>query len=186
MTHDERNSGRSPRNIAAVLLILAFVMLAIAFRDHINGGFHDRDWPTSARCATALHQIGIGIILYQSDHGQQYPDDFEQLYTYLNGKLHSSVFVCPNSTDTPATGATVAETARNLVAGEHCSYIYLGKGMSDKTPGEAVVAYDPPTDHDGRMVALFADGHAEFLTEAATKAVMGKLAAPTSRPVTWP
>jgi hypothetical protein len=68
MTHDERNSGRSPRNIAAVLLILAFVMLAIAFRDR----------------------------------------------------------------------------------------------------------------------TLFADDHAEFLTEAATKAVMGKLAAPTSRPVTWP
>jgi prepilin-type processing-associated H-X9-DG protein len=180
----KRNRRVSPA-LATALLVPAVIALAFAIYLHFERP-NDSHRPSYFQCASNLHQIGLGIILYQNDHGGKYPDNFGELYAYGGGKPAAKVFICPGSTDTPATGATVAETARNLMVGGHCSYVYLGKGMTDKAPDSAVAAYDPPTDHDGRMVVLFADGHVDVLDEAATKALMAKLKSASTQPVTSP
>jgi prepilin-type processing-associated H-X9-DG protein len=50
------------------------------------------------------------------------------------------------------------------MAGGHTSYIYLGRGLTDKkiTP-EMILAYESPADFvGGGTIVLFGDGHVEY------------------------
>lgn len=82
------------------------------------------------KCKSNLVQIGMEIAQYAADHGGNYPDDFSALM--LGDDLPPSLFICPGSDDSPATGATRAEVAQDLKRPGHCSYVYLGKGLSGK------------------------------------------------------
>jgi prepilin-type processing-associated H-X9-DG protein len=79
--------------------------------------------------------------------------------------------VCPSSKDTASTGATTQAIVVDLKASGHLSYIYIGKGLSDKTvTSDTVVLYEPLADHgEMGMNVLFGDGHVGLLD--------GKLAA---------
>ncbi len=131
-----------------------------------------------AKCASNLHQIGLGILLYQQDNGGQYPDTLGRLIE--DEQIGAEVFVCPGSNDEKSPGATTRAVVADIdagPAGHHCSYLYVGRGLTDKTVKDAtVVCYEPLTNHDddGSNV-LFGDGHADW----ETKAELAKLLATT-------
>jgi prepilin-type processing-associated H-X9-DG protein len=78
--------------------------------------------------------------------------------------LHAVTFCCPHSLDDIAPGATRAQQADNLLKGGHCSYIYLGKGLNNKSDGNLLLVYEPVTNHLEGINALYADGHTEWIT----------------------
>ncbi len=118
-----------------------------------------------AKCSSNLHQIGLAILLYQQDHGGAYPDTLGRLAE--NEQIGAEVFVCPSGNDERSDGATPAAVAADIDAGpakHHCSYVYVGRGLTDKTETAAtVVAYDPLSDHDddGGNV-LYGDGRVDW------------------------
>jgi hypothetical protein len=108
-----------------------------------------------AKSAANLQKIGELIYEYCSLHNGDYPDSFPTLL--LEGNYVSSVFVNPASTDTPATGLTQQAIADQLVAGGHCSYVYLGRGLdcAGSSPEDAIAAYEIPLHPgDGANVLL--------------------------------
>ncbi len=120
-------------------------------------------------CASNLHQIGLAILLYQQDHGGRYPASLAE--TAADEAVGTQCFVCPASGDVPSPGPTTRAVTADLDAGPvggHCSYVYVGRGLTDRTvTPTTVVCYEPPTNHDGYGGnVLFGDGHADWQTNA--------------------
>lgn len=133
--------------------------------------------PPSGRspCASNLRQIGQAAQLYALDHGGYFPDDIEGLLTQ---DIIPSVFVCPNSGDTPAApGPTTQATATDVRASGHCSYVYLGKGWKAKEATfEMVLAYEPLENHERRgMNVVFGDGHVDWVEATEARGMLAEL-----------
>jgi prepilin-type processing-associated H-X9-DG protein len=63
----------------------------------------------------------------------------------------------------------------------HCSYIYLGKGLNDRTvAADTVVLYEPLTNHQGDgMHVLFGDFHVEWVPASIAQTILTQHAAST-------
>jgi prepilin-type processing-associated H-X9-DG protein len=118
-----------------------------------------RETANRVKCASNERQIGQAIVLYCNDHGGQYPPD---LVTLLKDEpLAPSAFVCPSSNDTPASSAS------DLMSGGHCSYVYVGLGLTQGAGPTTVVLYERHDAHGGDGVnMLFGDGHVEFMPKS--------------------
>jgi prepilin-type processing-associated H-X9-DG protein len=138
------------------------------------------------QCLMNLHQVGLAIGLYTQQHQGSFPDTFATLVQTTRG-MSPAVLICPDSTDTAATGATTQALQASLQQPSHSSYIYLGKGMTTKSALlHVVIAYEAHSNHGGGGInALFGDGHVESLDAVKTANLLAKVAA-TSRPVTIP
>jgi prepilin-type processing-associated H-X9-DG protein len=126
------------------------------------------------KCAANLKQIGNALMLYANGHRGKYPDDLAAL---LEEDITTAVFVCPSSNDEPATGATTQAVAANLTTPRHCSYIYLGKGLSQPIDANRIILLEPLENHQrAGMNALFGDGHVDWLKRPEAEALLAKLA----------
>jgi hypothetical protein len=110
--------------------------------------------------AKNLEQIGQALELYANDSKGKYPDNFGSLL--LNVDLRPNSFVSRGSHDTPATGPTRRDMAKELIAGGHCSYSYLAGKLSQYLPPSAVLAYEDPTIWPDGAYVLYADGSVAF------------------------
>ena len=134
-----------------------------------------------AKCASNLHQIGLAILLYQQDNGGAYPDTLGRLI--LNEQIGAEVFVCPSGNDERSPATMPADIAADIDAGpakHHCSYVYLGRGLTAKTVTDTtVIAFDAPDDHDRDGVnVLYGDGHADWEMPAAVAKLLPPSAVP--------
>jgi hypothetical protein len=140
------------------------------------------------KCQSNLMRIGQAILLYTNDNHGQYPDTFERLLANED-YITSADFVCPETNDTPAQGATTQAVADGLNGGGHLSYIFVGSGLSAATAtANTVVAYEPLSNHKAGkagMNVLFGDRHVEFIEAGRAKAIIAKTAAGVF-PVTIP
>jgi prepilin-type processing-associated H-X9-DG protein len=150
-----------------------------------------RDTPPRARCVSNEHLIGLGILLYQQDHGGHYPDSLAAVLSAE--EIGSQVFCCPSTTDTLAqttslgngTPPTTQQAAAAFAAGGHVSYAYFGHAdWTDPTvPADAIVIAEPPSNHGGTgSNILFGDGHAEWIPIPRAARLIATAAA-TTRPV---
>jgi prepilin-type processing-associated H-X9-DG protein len=163
---------------------MAILLLAISvlfFPPHL---IYTRDVNDRVKSATNLRYIGQTIRLYCIDYQGQYPDTFQQLLA--SEDVTSAIFVNPASNDTPAIGPTTQAAADQLLAGGHCSYLYLGRGLTDKTVApNTIVAYEIPGIPNVGTNVLYGDGHvewqnADYATKLIAKASSGQF------PVTMP
>jgi len=134
-----------------------------------------RETANRVKCASNMRQIGQALLLYANDNHGQYPPRLEDLL--LAGNVNSSVFVCPDSNDTPAPGATPQAQAAALSAGGHESYIYI-PNLSSSASADTIVLYEPLSDHSGQgMNVLFGDGHVEFDTRQTAAGMIAEIQA---------
>ncbi len=157
--------------------LLGLVLVVSVLMPSLN---QPHPYSNRAKCASNLHQIGLAILLYQQDNGGQYPDTLGRLTE--TEQIGPECFVCPSSDDERSTGATTRAVVADIdagPAGHHCSYLYLGRGLTDKTVKDTtVVCYEPLTNHDGDGGnVLFGDGHADWQTPASLAALLA-----TTRP----
>ena len=93
-------------------------------------------------------------------HGGKYPDDLATLLS--DEDLSPDVFVCPLTDDAPSNAPTTQQAVEDLKKSGHCSYIYLGKGLTQATGPRRVLALEPLSNHDDGIHALCADGSVEW------------------------
>ncbi|MCY2954737.1 MAG: hypothetical protein NTU53_22630 [Planctomycetota bacterium] len=133
------------------------------------------------KCASNLRQIGQGIMLYANDRGGKFPPRLEVLITDVD--LNPEVFVCPASNDKRATGPTTQAMLAELGKKGHCSYVYLGAGMTTSVPPDTVVAYEILDHHEkARINVLFGDGHVEWVVKAEAERIIKDLQAGRNPP----
>ena len=131
------------------------------------------------KCASNLRQIGEALTIYADTHGHQFPNDLSALLR--GGDLYSSTLVCPSSNDDPATGATTQAVVANLLTPHHCSYVYLGKGLSQPASSDRILAYEPPENHQWQGInVLFADMRVEWFDWTQAEVLLARLKTPVS------
>jgi prepilin-type processing-associated H-X9-DG protein len=120
-----------------------------------------RETAHRVKCGANLRQIGQAMMLYANENRGQFPPTVNELL--VTQDITPEVFVCPSSSDTPATGINAQQAIVNIAAGGHQSYIYLGKGGNSAVGRDVVLAYEPLSTHKVGFNALFGDGHVEFI-----------------------
>jgi prepilin-type processing-associated H-X9-DG protein len=143
-------------------------------------------------CAGHEHEIALAILRYQEAHNGRYPASLAELLT--QGNTEPGTLVCPASNDDlpvlpepPADGSgyDANAVAAALAVPGHLSYVYCGHAdwVPGLVPQDAVVLYEPLTNHggDGANV-LYADGHSDWI-EMPRAARLIAAAAATTRPV---
>jgi hypothetical protein len=125
-------------------------------------------------CASHLRQIGLACLMYANDHDGRFPDDFKTVL--LNEDITTEVFVCPATSDERAIDTTPEATANALEKAGHCSYLYFGKGLTDKANAATVLAIEPlQNHHDDGINVLYTDDHVEWLDRPAAGELLLKL-----------
>lgn len=184
-----RHLIRVPPWAAWPAILCVVVALLYAATPSTNGS---RERARQRACASNLRQIGWALRAYCRDHGGDYPDSLATLVR-TGPSLSPETLICPDDEDaTPATGATRAAVADALAAGGHCSYTYLGRGLTATTATAAtVVVYEPSTPidrHQNGCNLLWGDGCADWcgITDAAKVLPAGTVVpwvrAPPGRP----
>ena len=151
-----------PRDLSFLWVILAVVVLCVSMGSLMMPRLATpRDTPPRARCSNNLRQIGLAITMYCNDNQQQYPSDLGLLI--LTEELSSEVFVCPSGSEVKAQGELPAMAA-TLLSGGHCSFVYVGAGMTSSARQDDVVAFELPDNHGQRAGGnvLYSDAHVEF------------------------
>jgi prepilin-type processing-associated H-X9-DG protein len=167
---------RIVKALSPLLLLILAVLVILPFTGR------PREGAQRIKCASNLRQIGQGIQSYANLHNHQFPKDFGTLLA--TGDLTAEVFICPDSNDTPAAGATTQAVMTDFAKPGRCSYLYFGAGMHDTDNPQTVVAAEPLANHKsvGANV-LFLDGHVEFIVVPAAQKL---IAAATTQPTIWP
>ena len=168
---------------------MAFVGAVVAFPIIARWMNPIHEYRLVDKCRSNMQQIGQGATLYAYSHAGNLPDDLETILA--NEDLDSAAFVCPATSDTPApTAPTTQATAAGLRQPGHCSYIYVGKGLTTETAtADTVLLYEPPANHGGGMNVLFGDLRVEFLSAADAQTILQQVAArktPVRVPATAP
>lgn len=158
----------------ALVVIAGLALLVVITMPSLNArGGED---PARIKCASNLRQIGQAIYIYAADHGGRFPASMTEVL--LACDVTSAEFVCPASGDATASGARAAQAAALAGVGS-CSYVYLGKGLTSRSPASAVLAHERVGHHVNGTNVLFADGHVEWITG---KDLPRLLAGPASQP----
>ena len=166
-------------SLAEILMLIGIMVLVISVLLPTNGGSQER--ANRVKCAWHLRQIGQACLLYANDHGGRFPVSFDQLIA--SGVLSSEFLVCRSSADNRATGSTPEEVIANLAMPGHCSYVYVGSGLSTSSPTNAVVVYEKLTNHNKAGInVLFVDGHAEWVSLNSAPRVIAELDADFNPP----
>jgi prepilin-type processing-associated H-X9-DG protein len=108
-----------------------------------------------------MRQIGLAMVSYASNHQQQFPGDLTDLAKDPSAPPVQT-YVCPDDTKSAPSGASIQQTITDLMSGNHCSYVYVGKGVQTSAPANTVLMYEDITlEHNGQINVLFVDGHVE-------------------------
>ena len=120
--------------------------------------------------------------MYANTHNDRFPDSFADLLADPATDLTPDALVCPSSKETSATGPTTQQWVARLNSEPgHLSYVYVGKGLTNKADANMLVAYEPVGHHGDSCNMLFVDGHVEFVSSTTAKAIITQAA---SRPTT--
>lgn len=172
--------------VIAIIGILAGILLPVLSRA--------RESARSTQCASNVKQIGMGLIMYANENGEQFPTDTTgSAMTSLNLLYPNYVsdprtFNCPSDTFvTSASNAGIA--AATAFTKNQCSYGY-DRAHTQADDADVALASDRPTNdaasvptsanspnHGGTVNAagtadvagrgqnvVFVDGHVEFVT----------------------
>lgn len=144
------NKRRPSLGFYVVLVLASLFVLALVIP---SPGCPAREKARQIRCASNLRQLGQACQLYASDNGSQYPPDLQTIAQTQSVPIQ--VFVCADS---------CGKSPGDLAKPGHCSYVYVGTGLTSKSDPGCVVALEDPANHglEGANV-LFADGHVEYM-----------------------
>lgn len=156
-----------------VLLVLGFII----FIGGLNRGIERAN---RIKCVSNMRNIHRAMALFAKENGGALPQSVGQLLDHID----ASAFVCHSSQDKTAVGATTREVAANLLKSDHCSYVYVGAGMTWPVGADVVIAYEESDNHDGEGIhVLFGDGVVKWNSAEEAEQLLKTLKKPASLPV---
>jgi len=134
----------------------------------------------AVQCASNLRQLGLATMLYANANKGFMPPTIDHVAAMLPGGAGKQVFICPACGTNPAKPPVLVGTR----VSSHYHYIPPAARLSQiKRVSSSVIAYEPPSNHDNRSMALlFADGHVELVTGPAMQKIAAELAAGQNPP----
>lgn len=152
--------------IGLLVVLVIFVLLPAVNPPHSQA--------PRVKCSSNMRQIGLAMIMYANQHNGKFPDSLHEILETQD--ITPGVFVCPSSNEVRAMGATARAELDDFDRPGRCSYIYLGKGLTDQCDFGTAVLYEPPSIHHGGMNVLFADGHVEFFGGPNAQSILKSIA----------
>ena len=144
--------------IFLLLLALGFLMFHLADRMATI-----RRRPRRPSCGSNLKQLGLGIMMWRSDHTNAFPRDWAEISRYIAHQ--PKLLVCPSSGHQPGDIATASQW----------SDFSLVTNPAPLFPSEAVLACCSPENHQGEgACVLFLDGHVEWLNSQEWGKILSK------------
>lgn len=141
-------------------------------------------------CASNMRQILLAILMYANERPDgHFPPSLDVLLTTED--IDEQVFLCPETSLSPAPGATAADQAASMRAdpAHYLSYKYLGHGLTNNpnVPPQAIL-FEPLSDHGGSGANVgYSDGSVKWLTrKQAIAAINAAMNAAATRPTTIP
>ena len=120
-----------------------------------------RQAANQVKCASNMRQIGLAMLMYANAHNNEFPGQLADLAKDPSAPP-ANTYVCPDDKRTAPSGASTSQTIVDLNSGNHCSYIYVGTGISTTAASDTVLMYeDVALQHRFEVNVLFADGHVE-------------------------
>ena len=154
--------------VSCAALVLVPLMLAILIPSLAKA----RETANRIKCASNLQQIGMANMAYSNANQGLLAPDLATLMSTSKG-LSRKVLLCPSADSSLETN----------VGGVMCTYIYVGGGLTDSAPANAVIAYEPLEAHGGGgMNVLWADSHTSFETKARAQKIKAALEAGQNPP----
>lgn len=136
-------------------------------------------------CRAQLGQIYKDLRAYADHHQARFPPRLSDLVS--DGYENQDIFICPNSyTDNYIQLGTPSTQMANLMNGPNrASYKYLGNGLSEGSPPNAILVIEAPENHapDGGHV-VYVDGSIVFLSEQALGKALESFTEPPERSAT--
>ena len=141
-------------------------LIAVVFLGMLVRGLFSFGSVAAARikCGSNFRMIGLAIQMYSNEHQGRLPDSFEELLASTD--ITPEDFLCPAANETRAAGPTTQAVLDQFAAPGHCSYIYLGKGLTWNNDPQVVLAYEPNLAHGETRIGmnvLSGDGHVDFI-----------------------
>jgi hypothetical protein len=181
-----------PRKYIRAGVIVFYLVLACAFvAEQVSGVWmkaamkQDLVKGYRGMSESQLMLIGMAFRDYCTENNE-WPDSIPSFYMAKSHECPSSFFISPRRTETTAVGPSTQAIADQLADGGHCSYVYLGRGLTkDNLAPNTIIMYELLTDSDPGTAVLYADGHTEYV-DAATAAKIVSRANTGTFPVTRP
>ena len=113
-------------------------------------------------CASTLRSVGMGVALYQADHGGLDPVEWGELLG--DDYSEPELLVCPSSGTVVAAGATPADLEG------HVDYVLVsGMGEEEDSPSDLIRAFELPGSHEGNGPNVVHVDGAVFYTDDSSK-----------------
>lgn len=138
-------------------------------------------------CASNIRQILLAVMMYANDHNGQFPPSPDALLATED--IDAPAVLCPETSLSPAPGATAADRAASMRAdpAHYLSYIYLGRGLTnDASTPLQIILYEPLSDHGGDGINVgYSDGSVAWMNrKEAIAAINAAVSAAATRPTT--
>jgi hypothetical protein len=171
--------GRKLSQLGVVAGVVGMIVVGLALAATLGVPKSYERWNRDG-CATNLTQIHAALQSYSQSHAGKIPDGLDQL---LN-EIDASAFVCPSSPDEKAPGATTREVGANVRRAQHCSYVYVGGGMTWPASAAAIIAFEDLENHEGEgMHILFGDGVVKWYSAEEAEYLLRSIRTPTTAPL---
>jgi predicted Zn finger-like uncharacterized protein/prepilin-type processing-associated H-X9-DG protein len=135
-----------------------------------------RQTANQVKCAQNLRQLGLAIQLYANQNGGAFPATIESLLDNPALGVSSALYDCPVTPASPPSA-----TSSQALAGK-AEFVYVGKGLTSSSPPNAVVAYEPLSNHGTGSNVLYADGTVNFMPMAQVEQMIKQLEAGVNPP----
>lgn len=170
-------AGRARTGLGLGIVGLLLTALGIVATLMMQATYGPGGTVNRSKCSSNLRLIGQAINLYANDNAGQFPARLDQLVTACD--LGADVFVCPATDDLRSTGRTPQEIAADLSIPGHCSYVYLGAGLTARTTTpKTILAHDRPGNHAGKgLVFLYGDYRVEWVEMKEAQRLLAELKA---------
>jgi prepilin-type processing-associated H-X9-DG protein len=130
-----------------------------------------REQANRVKSASNLQQIGLAALMYANVNQDHFPDDEKAIVKMQQVPI--SDFVSPRTKTGMPTMTDPDKQAEWVNA--NSDYAWVGAGLNDTGPGNAVLAYEKPDGLQGGIEVLFADGHVEWVAKPKSDAMVSEL-----------
>lgn len=184
-TRDPRVGGKGSAVAGITLGGIGLLLMPLLIAILLPSLGRAREAANRVKCKANMQMLGQAMIMYANSNGDHFPDKLEDVLQ-ADPTLPPGAFVCPSDDKSPPSNSSIQTEAHEIASGQHCSYIYVGEGLTASSPSNAVLLYDAPADHQNEgMNVLFVDGHAEWVGKAEAQSILSQQAS-GDRPIKVP